>query len=148
MNDIEPKIVLLAKQMQPGDKTMLVELLRQYWDVFAWLFEDMTGVDPAFCQHQINLHKDAKPVQQQWYRLNPNYVVKVKEEIDKLPRVSFIWPVKKATWLTPIIVLPKKNGKIIRVCVDYRKLNVATMTDAFPLPFIDGVLDVVASHEI
>ena len=41
----------------------------------------------------------------------------------------------------------KKNGKIW-VCVDYRKLNVATATDTFLLPFTDGVLDVVASHEV
>ena len=43
--------------------------------------------------------------------------------------------------------MPKKNGKI-RVCVDYRKLNAARVTDAFPLPFTDGILDAVAGHEI
>ena len=32
--------------------------------------------------------------------------------------------------------------------MDYRKLNVATVTDAFPLPFTDGVLDAVAGHEV
>ena len=44
-------------------------------------------------------------------------------------------------------VAPKKNGNI-RVCVDYRKLNAVTITDAFPLPFTDGVLDAVAGHEM
>ena len=43
---------------------------------------------------------------------------------------------KRVTWLRPIVVVPKKNGKI-RVCVDYRKLNVVTITDAFPLPLPD-----------
>ena len=57
--------------------------------------------------------------------MNPNYAAKVKEEIDKLLRVGFIRPVKQATWLSPIVVVPKKNGKI-RVCVDYRKLNATT----------------------
>jgi hypothetical protein len=50
--------------------------------------------------------------------LNPNYEAKIKEEIDKLLRVGFIRPVKQATWLSPIVVVPKKNGKL-RVCVDY-----------------------------
>ena len=45
------------------------------------------------------------------------------------------------------MVVPKKNGKI-QVFVDYRKLNAGTVTDAFPLPFTDGVLDVVAGHEV
>ena len=54
--------------------------------------------------------------------------------------------VKRGTWLSPIIVVTKKN-ELIRVCVDYRKLNAATVTDAFPFMFIDGVLDMVVGHE-
>jgi hypothetical protein len=46
-------------------------------------------------------------------------------------------------WLSPIVVVPKKHGKL-RVCVDYRNLNATTITDAFPLPFTDEVLDTVA----
>ena len=78
--------------------------------------------------------------------MNPNYAAKVKEEIDKLLHVGFIRLVKRATWLSLIVVVPKKNGKI-RVCVDYRKLHVGTVTDGFPLPFTDNVLDTVAGHE-
>ena len=107
----------------------------------------MKGLDPKFYQHQINLARDAKPVQQRRYRMNPNYATRVKEEIDKLLKIGFIRPVKRATWINPIMVASKKNGKI-RVCVDYRKLNVVTITDAFQLPFTDGVLDVVAGHEM
>ena len=79
--------------------------------------------------------------------MNPNYVLHVKEEIDKLLKVGFIRPVKKATWLSPIVVVPKKNCKI-QVCVDYKKLNVATITYVFPLAFSDGVLDEVAINEV
>ena len=79
--------------------------------------------------------------------MNPNYAACVKEEIDKLLNIGFIRPVKRATWLSPIVIVPKKNGKI-RVCMDYRKLNVVTITDAFPLPFMDSVLDAVAGHEM
>ena len=77
--------------------------------------------------------------------MNPNYVARVKEEIDKLLRVGFIQPVKQATWFSQIFVVLKKKN---RVCVDYQKLNVATITDAFPLPFTNGIWNVVASHEM
>ena len=70
--DTEPKTILIAKEMELEDKAKLIDLLRQYKDVFAWSFEDMKGLDLAFCQHQINLHKDVKPVQQRRYMLNPN----------------------------------------------------------------------------
>ena len=43
--------------------------------------------------------------------------------------------------------MPKKNGKI-QVCVNYCKLNAAIVTYAFPLPFTDGILDVVPGHEM
>ena len=78
--------------------------------------------------------------------MNPNYSAKVKEEIDKLLRVGFIRSVKRVTWLSHIVVVPKKNENI-RVCVDYRKVNAATVMDGFPLPFTDSVLDTVAGHE-
>ena len=68
-------------------------------------------------------------------------------EIDKLLRVAFIRPMEKATWLNPIVVGPKKNGNIW-VCVDYRKLNAATIRDAFSSLFTNGILDVVVDHEI
>ena len=59
-NGSEPKTVLIRLE----EKNKLIALLRQYKDVFAWSFEDMKGLDLAFYQHQINLHKDAKPIQQ------------------------------------------------------------------------------------
>ena len=79
--------------------------------------------------------------------MNPNYAKQVKQELDKLLQVGFIIPIDQAEWLSPIVVVPKKSGKI-RICVDYRKLNAATVTDPFPLPFMDMILDAVAGNEM
>lgn len=38
-------------------------------------------------------------------------------------------------WSSLLVLVVKKNGKI-RPCVDYRRLNAATVKDAFPLPRI------------
>jgi hypothetical protein len=43
----------------------------------------------------------------------------------------FIEFVEEATWLPPIVVVPKKNGKL-RICVDYIKLNAAAKKDPYP----------------
>ena len=114
----KPRLVKAAKELPDEEKKAMVALLTDFRDVFTWSYEDMRGLDPQLYQHQIHLSTDAKPVAQRRYRMNPNYAAKVKEEIDKLLRVSFIQPVKQATWLSPIVVVPKKNGKI-RVYVDY-----------------------------
>jgi len=59
----------------------------------------------------------------------------VVKDIDKLA-ARFIESIKKVTWSSPIVVVPKKNGKL-KICIDFRKLNAATKRDPYPLPFID-----------
>ena len=107
----------------------------------------MKGIDLSFHQHHINLKQDAVPIVQQRYTMNPNYAKQVKEELDRLLSVGFIKPIHEVTWLSPIVIVPKKSGKI-KVCVDYRKLNAATIFDPFPLPFTDTLLNAVAGHQI
>jgi hypothetical protein len=67
--------------------------------------------------------------------------------LDKLFAVGFISLVEEATWLSPIVVVLKKNGKPW-ICVDFCKLNVTTKKDPYPLPFTKEVLDMVVSHEL
>ena len=86
----EARPVHIAKEMTPDNKTTMITLLKEFHDVFAWSYEDMRGLDPHLYQHQIHLNKDAKPVAQGRYQMNPNYAAKVKKEIDKLLRVGFI----------------------------------------------------------
>ncbi len=52
------------------------------------------------------------PTHQTRYRLNPNYATTGKQHIDKLLTIGFIESVEEATWLSPIVVVPKKNGKL------------------------------------
>ena len=48
--------------------------------------------------------------------------------------------VKYSQWVSNIVVVSKKEGKI-RVCVDFRNLNKASSKDDFPLPHIDVLVD-------
>ena len=67
----------------------------------------------------------------------------VKEEVQKLLDAGFIYPISDSEWVSPLVLVPKKNGKW-RIYVDYRELNKATKKDHFLLPFIDQVLDGLA----
>jgi hypothetical protein len=68
-------------------------------------------------------------------------------DIDKLLVASFIKHVKEATWLSPIVVVFKKNGKF-RICVDFKKFNATTEKDPCPLPFTNEVIYTLAGHEV
>ena len=78
--------------------------------------------------------------------MNPTLKDIVKEELQKLLDAGFIYPIFDNEWVSPLVLVPKKNGKW-RICVDYRELNKATKKDRFPLPFIDQVLDDLAGKK-
>jgi hypothetical protein len=75
--------------------------------------------------------------------MNPNLREILKEELQKLLNAGFIYPISDSEWVSPLVIVPKKNRKW-RVCIDYRALNKATQKDHFLLPFIDQVLDMVS----
>lgn len=102
----------------------------------------MRGIDPKSRMHNIYIEQSASPFRQPQRRMNPN-LKEIVEELQKLLNVNFIYPVSDNQWLSPLVIVPKKNGKW-RVCIDYKELNKATFNYHLPLPFIDQVLDTLA----
>ncbi len=98
-------------------------------------------------QNKIKLDIVTPLAHQARYILNPNYVIVVKQNIDKLLATICIQSVEELTWLSPMVVIPQKNGKL-RICIDFRKLNASTKKDPYPLPFIDEVLNTVVGYEV
>jgi hypothetical protein len=58
----------------------------------------------------------------------------IKQDIYKLLAAVFIEFVEDSTWLSPIVIIPKKNGKL-KIYIDFRKPYVIAKKDAYPLPF-------------
>eukprot|EP00253_Pinus_taeda_P005907 PITA_05907 len=105
----------------------------------------MKGIDPKTCIHHIYIEENSRPIRQPQRRMNPNLREILKEELQKLLIVNFIYPISDIQWVYPLVIVPKKNGKW-RVCIDYQELNKETLKDQFPLPFIDQVLDTLAIY--
>jgi hypothetical protein len=63
----------------------------------------------------------------------------MKEHIQKLLGSSVIRE-SHSPYASPIVLVRKKNGSLL-LCVDYRKLNLRTQKDSFPLPRKDESLD-------
>ena len=79
--------------------------------------------------------------------MNPTLKDIEKEELHKSLDVGFISLISDSEWVSPLVIVPKKNSKW-GIYVDYRALNKATKKDHFPLPFIDQVLDVLARKKL
>ena len=61
---------------------------------------------------------------------------------------GIIVPVEESEWVSPMVVQDKKTKGEIRIYVDLRKLNDASMHDPFLAPFTDEVLDNVGGQEV
>ena len=107
----------------------------------------MKVIYPQLFTHHIYTEKDARPIRQPQRRLNPHLKGIMKAELQKNLELNFIYPISDSKWVSPLVVVPKKNGKW-RICVDYRELNKANQKDHFPLSFIDQVLDTLAGKKL
>jgi hypothetical protein len=125
----------------------LIELLKEFKDIFSWTYKDLKHAPPDIVQHWIELDTSIPLVHQARYWLNPNYVAIIKQDIDNLFIASFIKLIEEATWLSPIVVMPKKNGKL-RICVDFKKFNATTKKDSYPLPYTNEVINTIVGHEV
>jgi len=59
-------------------------LLKEFKDVFAWNYKDLKGIPPKLVQHIIELYTSIPPTSQARYKLNLNYAITIKHDIDKL----------------------------------------------------------------
>jgi len=48
--------------------------------------------------------------------------------------------------LSPIVVVPKKNGKL-KIYINLKKLNATTKKDSYPLHCIDEMLNILIGYE-
>ena len=69
-----------------------------------------------------------------------------KSEFNKMLTMGIIRP-SKSTWSSPLHVVPKPNGSW-RPCGDYRRLNLATADDRYPLPHIQSFTSATAGATI
>ncbi|MCO5561498.1 hypothetical protein L7F22_015119 [Adiantum nelumboides] len=142
----ESKPVFIAQDLTEVEEAVLKDILKEFKDIFAWTYHDMKGVPPLVVQYTIPMISTAKPMQQRPYPMNPKYAKIVQEELEKLIQCGFIYPIEHLEWVSPIVIVPKKNGKL-RVCVDLKKVNAATRRDHYPLPYSEHVLERVAGKE-
>ncbi|XP_040288719.1 uncharacterized protein LOC121001621, partial [Bufo bufo] len=83
------------------------------------------------------------PLRQPPYRIPEAVREGMRKEIDEMLRLGVIEP-SESPWASPVVLVPKKDGTT-RFCVDYRRLNDKTVTDAYPMPRMDELLDRISA---
>ena len=142
--------MIISSQLDKDQEERLLAVLRGRKEAIGWNLLDLKGIDPSFCTHRIFLEEDSRPSKEAQMRLNPMIWDAVKDEILNWLHACIIYPISDSPWVSPVHVIPKKAGITImmndkgkelqtchptkwRVCINYRKLNVATKKGPFPL---------------
>ena len=136
--DLSAEISLEDFPGTPDEKQEALRIFTTYSDMFT--SEGNSLGRTTTIQHQIPTCDDI-PVNQPHRRIPPNQLAEVKQHLQDLLDKGVIRP-SQSNYASPIVLVRKKNGAL-RMCLDYRQLNVKVKRDSYPLPRIDESLDVL-----
>ncbi|XP_020235254.1 DNA ligase 1-like [Cajanus cajan] len=112
------KVTYISKLLQGELKEELIRVLNDYKDCFAWDYNKMSGLDRELVEHRLPMIPGKKPVKQSPRRFAREVIEKIKEEIERLLKAKFIKTSRYAEWISNVVPVIKKNGKL-RVCIDF-----------------------------
>ena len=113
----------------------LRQLLEEYQDVFSKEGDPISST--SLVEHEILT--TGRPIRQPFRRQNPIVREIEQQQVKEMLRDDVIRP-SASPWASPVVMVKKKDGSM-RFCVDFRKMNDATIKDAHPLPRIDDTLE-------
>ena len=59
----EKKEVKIGLSLDLSAKKEIIDLLKEYKDIFAWSYQDMPGLSTEIVEHQLPMRPECKPVQ-------------------------------------------------------------------------------------
>jgi hypothetical protein len=138
----------ISAELQGDQKTSICELLKEFFDCFAWSYDEMPGLDGELVEHRLPIKKGFRPFKHLSRNYNQWILGKIKEEVERLLKAGFIRMCRYVEWVSNIVPVEKKNTDTIRVCVDFRKLNRATPKDEYPMPIAEELINRALGHKM
>ncbi|KAG4040515.1 hypothetical protein PC123_g23943 [Phytophthora cactorum] len=89
---------------------------------------------------------DSPPNKPKSYRVSLAKGEVMEAEIQQYLVKIFIRPCNRP-WASPVLMIRNPDGGI-GFCIDYRGLNAGTVKDSYPIPLIDGILDVLGEAQL
>jgi hypothetical protein len=121
-----------------------IPIVCEYPDVFP---DDLPGMPPdRDIEFIIELQPGTAPISKSPYRMPPNELAELKIQLQDLLDKGFIRP-SASPWGCPALFVNKKDNSL-RLCVDYRSLNMVTIKNKYPLPRIDILFDQLARAKV
>jgi hypothetical protein len=145
--DIADQRVLLGSQLSDEQEKTLIRFLFNNKDVFAWIANDLCGVNRDVIENSLNMDPSFRPRKQRLRKMSDGKAEGARNEVKRLLSAGVIREVTYPEWLANTVMVKKANGKW-RMCIDFTDLNKSCPKDEFPLPRIDSLIDAAASSEL
>jgi hypothetical protein len=119
---------------------------RDFQSVFNGQYADELPPHRSF-DHAIDMVDGKEPPWGPIYALSQKELEVLREYLEDMLKSGKIRPSKSPAG-APILFVPKKEGRGLRLCVDYRGLNKVTILNRYPLPLMTELRDRVAGSKI
>ncbi|KAM2057855.1 hypothetical protein ACFX16_030495 [Malus domestica] len=154
--DYPNRMVKIDTTLSPPIRLAWISFLQENTEVFAWSYEDMSGISPDIICHRLSIDPKTKPVRQKRRSYNAERYEAMKSEVEKLKGIGFVRKVNYPTWVANSVLVKKNLTKeslmhqkvLWRMCVDYTDLNTGCPNDSFPLPLVDRLIESMAGCEL
>ena len=131
----------------PGKPPRQIPLIPSEYSNLAHVFsEDVANTLPEYGNHDLRLETTDTPPFGPIYKLSQNELEVLLEYIANNLAKEFIQPSTSSAGL-PVLFVKKGDGNL-RLCVDYRSLNLITKKNSYPLPLISEALDRVVGTKL
>ena len=87
-------------------------MLHDYIEIFAWSYEDMSGLDTNIVVNRLPTKEDCPPIKQKVRCMHPEMPEKIKAEVIKQFDAGFLAVTSYPQWVANIVLVPKKDGKV------------------------------------
>jgi len=145
---VKPRRMYISANLDQEYRSKLIDLLKEFKDCFAWDYTEMLGLDRSIVEHRLPIKPRYCPYKQlYWKTFKEEVLADVKKEVERLLEANFIRTCRYAEWISSIVPVYKKNGKM-RVCIDFRDLNKATPMDGYPMLVANLLVDAAAGYEV
>ena len=81
--DDEKKEVKIGSSLDSSTKKEIIDLLKEYADIFAWSYQDMPGLSTKIVEYQLPTRPECRPVQQKLRRVKPKMLLNIKDKVKK-----------------------------------------------------------------
>jgi hypothetical protein len=145
-NELERKQKIIEnlrlEHLNLEEQKQITDICLEYSDLFTFKSEPLSETNSN--SHTIPMASTQATIKVKPYRLPQAQQSEINQQVRTMLEQGAIEP-STSPWNSPLLIIPKKSDasgeKKYRIVVDFRKVNDATLGDAYPLPNITDILD-------